>query len=93
MFKAQDFLFVLFILLLIGLTMGFVFGVLHGCEDEDECESLDVKCDGTLLLICNDDGEWEFVADCLDYIPDDWTCCEVNGEASCYHVEECQDAQ
>ena len=65
---------------------------LQSC-DEDECESLDVKCDGTLLLICNDDGEWEFVADCTEYIPDDWTCCEVNGEVSCYHIEECRDVK
>jgi hypothetical protein len=38
----------------------------------DECEGKETKCDGEMILVC-DDGQWQFLEHCVGPT-DDFTC-------------------
>ena len=52
------------------------------------CEPTASQCDGSQLMLCNADHEWELNTDCNDYGMSR-QCCTIGGNPGCYRTEEC----
>lgn len=68
-----------------------IFAPVAGCHDE--CETEETKCDGTKVMVCNSESDWELVMDCSEIEPVEfgWMCCvdSMDGIHSCLPAEEC----
>jgi len=60
--------------------------LLANCED-DSCKPEKIECDGSVLVICNADNQWETIDDCRTIEPGTWVCCESDAGADCCEVE------
>lgn len=67
---------------------------LFGCHDN--CKSESTRCQDDQVQICNSEGDWETVIDCVDVEPGLWECCEdyfdYDGEllTSCVPLDTCE---
>jgi len=66
-----------------------------GCHDG--CEPEEMKCEGSRVMICNAETDWEVHDDCAD-VEDfgqdlEWVCCEdpTDGIPACLPIEACEE--
>jgi hypothetical protein len=71
-----------------------------GC-DGDPCRAGETQCRGETVEVCDADGNWASIANCLDVTASaqpSWQCCGVEREAdagaihACLPREECAEA-
>lgn len=70
----------------------FLFAI--SCKEE--CKSGEDRCQGEIIQLCNSDGEWYNVQNCVDVIPGLWECCEDAFEydseelSTCVPIDTCE---
>jgi len=52
------------------------------------CESVETRCAGDVVQICNANGQWQDVMDCTDVEPGSWECGEDDGEHTCSRSDQ-----
>lgn len=94
--KKYDLALDLFIGLIFFIAILVVaFLTLASCDESDDCKTEEVRCNKTVLEICNADTYWEEVMDCAAFEPGrgELVCCDVGGEAMCSLSAECDAAK
>jgi hypothetical protein len=63
---------------------------------QEECNPESTRCQGEIVQLCNSDGNWYDVQDCVLVNPGLWECCVTGVEyetivmADCVPIDSCE---
>ena len=70
----------MFFLLFIFASCDHAGSDVHSCF----CDVGEIACDGSVLVVCNEQKQWMTLHDCRDNTPGQWYCCEdTDDDAAC----------
>jgi len=87
--------FAVLVFLPVLIAIAFLYLVYSpGCDDPDGCEFNEIRCNGSVLEICDRRENWNAWGDCEDIVNVDgsdepWVCCEQ--ELLCLPESECNE--
>lgn len=62
------------------------------CSCRHVCTTLVTRCNGSLVEICNSNGQWQRMMDCSTITSTtntDWICCATTGGNTCLPKTDC----